>query len=49
MLADDEIFRQIVEWMRSIKESLNPKSDIMRKITAVYVVKREPDAGKIIL
>ena len=44
--TDGEIFRQNVEWVRSIKESLHPKSAIVGKITGVYIVKSGPDAGK---
>lgn len=44
--TDGEIFRQNVEWVHSIKETLNPKSAIVGKITAVYIVKSGPDAGK---
>lgn len=47
--TDGEIFRQNVEWVHSIKETLNPKSAIVGKITAVYIVKSGPDAGKKIL
>ncbi len=44
--TNDEIFRQNVEWVRSIKPMLNPKSAIVGKITGVYIVKSGPDAGK---
>ncbi|MDD4357127.1 MAG: pyridoxamine 5'-phosphate oxidase family protein [Smithellaceae bacterium] len=47
--TDDEIFRQNVEWVRGIKETLKPKSAIVGKITDVYLVKSGPDAGKKIL
>jgi predicted pyridoxine 5'-phosphate oxidase superfamily flavin-nucleotide-binding protein len=47
--TDDEIFRQNVEWVHSIKETLHPKSAIVGKITGVYIVKSGPDAGKKIL
>ena len=47
--TDGEIFRQNVEWVRGIKETLNPKSAIVGKITGVYIVKSGPDAGKKIL
>ena len=47
--TDDEIFRQNVEWVQSIKESLQPKSAIVGKITGVYIVKSGPDAGEKIL
>ena len=47
--TDDEIFRQNVEWVHSIKESLQPKSAIVGKITGVYIVKSGPEAGKKIL
>jgi hypothetical protein len=44
--TNDEIFRQNVEWVRSINPMLNPKSAIVGKITGVYIVKSGPDAGK---
>lgn len=44
--TDDEIFRKDVEWVKSIKDTLNPKSAIVAKITAVYAVKSGADAGK---
>jgi len=47
--TDDEIFRQNVEWVHNIKESLQPKSAILGKITSVYIVKSGSDAGKKIL
>ena len=47
--TDDEIFRQDVEWVRGIKDTLKPKSAIVGKITDVYIVKSGPDAGKKIL
>jgi predicted pyridoxine 5'-phosphate oxidase superfamily flavin-nucleotide-binding protein len=47
--TDGEIFRQNVEWVRSIKETLNPKSAVVGKITGVYIVKSGPNAGKKIL
>ncbi len=47
--TDGEIFRQNVEWVHSIKETLNPKSAIVGKITDVYIVKSGSDAGKKIL
>ena len=47
--TDDEIFREDVLWVKSIRETLEPKSAIVGKITAVYIVKSGPDAGKQIL
>ncbi len=47
--TDDEIFRQDVEWVRGIKDTLKPKSAIVGKITDVYIVKSGTDAGKKIL
>ena len=47
--TDGEIFRQNVEWVRGIKETLHPKSAIVGKITDVYLIKSGPDAGKKIL
>ncbi|MBN1474354.1 MAG: pyridoxamine 5'-phosphate oxidase family protein [Syntrophaceae bacterium] len=47
--TDDEIFRKNVEWVHRIKDTLNPKSAIVGKITGVYIVKGGPDTGKKIL
>ena len=47
--TDGEIFRHNVEWVHSLKATLNPKSAIVGKITSVYIVKAGPDAGKQIL
>jgi predicted pyridoxine 5'-phosphate oxidase superfamily flavin-nucleotide-binding protein len=47
--TEGEIFRQNVEWVKSLKATLNPKSAIVGKITGVYIVKAGPDAGKQIL
>ncbi len=44
--TNDDVFRQNVEWMHGIRDTLNPKSAIVGKITAVYIVKTGPDAGK---
>lgn len=44
--TDDDIFREDVQWVKSIKDTLNPKSAIVAKITAVYAVKSGTDAGK---
>ncbi|MBN2402823.1 MAG: pyridoxamine 5'-phosphate oxidase family protein [Spirochaetes bacterium] len=45
----DEIFRQDVEWVQSIRKDLNPKSAVVCRVTEVYIVKGGPDAGKKIL
>ncbi|NLN38478.1 MAG: flavin-nucleotide-binding protein [Smithella sp.] len=47
--TEGEIFRQNVEWVKSLKATLNPKSAIVGKITSAYIVKAGPDAGKQIL
>jgi len=47
--TDDEIFRQDVEWIRGIKDTLKPKSAIVGKVIGVYIVKSGPEAGKKIL
>jgi hypothetical protein len=47
--TDDEVFKQNVEWMHSILDTVNPKSAIVCKITSVYMVEPGPDAGKKIL
>jgi predicted pyridoxine 5'-phosphate oxidase superfamily flavin-nucleotide-binding protein len=47
--TEGEIFRQNVEWVKSLKATLNPKSAIVGKITGVYIIKAGPDAGKQIL
>lgn len=44
--TDDDVFREDVRWVKSIKDTLNPKSAIVAKITAVYAVKSGADAGK---
>lgn len=44
--TDDDIFKQNVKWVHGIKDTLNPKSAIVGKITDVYIVKSGPDAGK---
>ncbi len=46
---NDDVFRQDVEWVHSIRDTLNPKSAIVGKVTGVYIVKAGPDAGKKIL
>lgn len=47
--TDDEIFRQDVEWVKSIKDTLRPKSAIIGKITDIYIVKSGAEAGKKII
>ena len=47
--TNDDVFRQNVEWVHGIKDTLNPKSAIVGKITAVYIVKSGAEAGKKIL
>jgi hypothetical protein len=47
--TDDDVFKQNVEWVKKVKDTLNPKSAIVGKITAAYIVKSGPDAGKKIL
>ncbi|MBN1470930.1 MAG: pyridoxamine 5'-phosphate oxidase family protein [Syntrophaceae bacterium] len=47
--TEGDIFRENVQWVKSIKETLNPKSAIVAKITAVYTVKSGTDAGKKII
>jgi predicted pyridoxine 5'-phosphate oxidase superfamily flavin-nucleotide-binding protein len=47
--TDDQIFKDDVAWVKGIKETLNPKTAIVMKVTDVYVVKPGPDAGKKIL
>lgn len=44
--TDDDMFREDVQWVKSIKDTLNPKSAIVAKITAVYAVKSGANAGK---
>ena len=46
---NDEMFRQNVEWVQGIRETLKPKSAIVGKVTDVYIVKGGPDAGKKII
>ncbi len=47
--TDDQVFKDDVTWVKGIKETLNPKTAIVLKITDVYVVKPGPEAGKKIL
>jgi len=47
--TEGEIFMQDVEWVHSIRPTLEPKSAIVAKVTGVYTVKSGPDAGKRIL
>ena len=47
--TDDDIFRQNVEWVHGIRDTLHPKSAIVGKITGAYIIKGGPEAGKKIL
>jgi len=47
--TDDDIFKQNVEWIHSIRNTLNPKSAIVGKVTSAYIIKSGPEAGKKIL
>ena len=47
--TDDEVFKRNVEWVHRIKDTLNPKSAVVCKITSVYIIEGGPDAGKKIL
>jgi uncharacterized protein len=47
--TNDEIFRQDVAWMKTLKPNLTPKSAVVMKITEVYHIKPGADAGKKIL
>lgn len=47
--TDDEIFKQDVAWMKSLKPHLAPKSAVIMKISNVYHVKPGADAGMKIL
>jgi predicted pyridoxine 5'-phosphate oxidase superfamily flavin-nucleotide-binding protein len=47
--TDDQIYKDMVAWVKGMKPTLNPKTAIVMKITDVYVVKYGPDAGKKIL
>lgn len=44
--TNDQVFKDDVSWVKSIRETLNPKTAIVMKVTDVYVVKPGPDAGK---
>ncbi len=47
--TDDQIFKDDVAWVKSMKPNLNPKGALVMKITEVFAVKPGPDAGKKIL
>ncbi len=47
--TDDEVFKENVEWVHSIKATINPKSAILCKIASVYIVEGGSEAGKKIL
>jgi predicted pyridoxine 5'-phosphate oxidase superfamily flavin-nucleotide-binding protein len=47
--TDDQVFKDMVAWVKSMRPTMNPKTAIVLKITDVYVVKPGPDAGKKIL
>ena len=47
--TNDEVFQDDVKWAKSVRETLNPKTAIVMKITDVYVVKPGPEAGKKLL
>ena len=47
--TEGEIFQKNVEWVHSIRATLEPKTAVVGKITDVYLVKGGPDAGKKIL
>lgn len=47
--TDDQIFKDDVAWVKSMKPNLNPKGALVMKITEVFAVKPGPDAGKKLL
>jgi uncharacterized protein len=47
--VNDQVHKDTVTWVKSIKETLNPKTALVVKITDVYAVKPGADAGKKIL
>ena len=47
--TDDEIFRQDIAWVKSLKPTLNPKAAVVMKVTDVFSIKPGADAGKKIL
>ncbi len=47
--TDDQVFKDTVAWVKSMRPTMNPKTGIVLKITDVYIVKAGPDAGKKIL
>ena len=47
--TDDDIFRQNVDWVHEIRDTLKPKSAIVGKVTGAYIIKGGPEAGKKIL
>jgi predicted pyridoxine 5'-phosphate oxidase superfamily flavin-nucleotide-binding protein len=47
--TDDQVYKDTVAWVKSMRPTFNPKTGIVLKITDVYVVKPGPDAGKKLL
>ncbi len=47
--TDDQVHKDTVAWVKSMRPNFNPKTGIVMKITDVYMVKPGPDAGKKIL
>lgn len=47
--TDDQIFKDDVAWVKTIKPNLNPKGALVLKIAEVFAVKPGPDAGKKVL
>jgi predicted pyridoxine 5'-phosphate oxidase superfamily flavin-nucleotide-binding protein len=47
--TDDQVFKDDVAWVKTIKPNLNPKGALVMKITDVFAVKPGADAGKKIL
>ena len=47
--TNDQVFKDDVAWVKSIRDTLNPKTAIVMKISDVYAVKPGPEAGKKLL
>ncbi|MCD1294417.1 flavin-nucleotide-binding protein [Methanocella sp. CWC-04] len=46
---DDDVFKEDVEWIKSVMPKLTPKSAVVIRITEVYSIKPGTEAGKKIL
>jgi hypothetical protein len=47
--TNDQVFKDDVAWVKTIRDTLNPKTAIVMKISDVYAVKPGAEAGKKLL